>query len=122
MASGDENESLGYAGYMWEPEYSEEELFEILSDTEDGGDIGHARSADLTWCTCSFCASMPSLKESTCCHEFEYYATEYLSDTTACITCHEDFAFSLLMTNIKTVWSQIRCHKCRAWSYPNRSQ
>ena len=43
---------------MWEPEYSEEELFERLSDTEDGGDIGHARSADLTWCTCSFCASM----------------------------------------------------------------
>ena len=61
MASGDENESLGYAGYMWEPEYSEEELFERLSDTDDGGDIGHARSADLTWCTCSFCASMPSL-------------------------------------------------------------
>ena len=58
MASGDENESLGYAGYMWEPQYSEEELFERLSDTEDGGDIGHARSADLTWCTCSFCASM----------------------------------------------------------------
>ena len=54
MASGDENASLGYAGYMWEPEYSEEELFERLSDTEDGGDIGHARSADLTWCTCSF--------------------------------------------------------------------
>ena len=24
MASGDENESLGYAGYMWEPEYSKE--------------------------------------------------------------------------------------------------
>ena len=40
MASGDENESLGYAGYMWEPEYSKEELFERLSDTEDGGDIG----------------------------------------------------------------------------------
>ena len=58
MASGDENESLGYAGYMWEPEYSEEELFERLSDTDDCGDIGHARSADLTWCTCSFCASM----------------------------------------------------------------
>ena len=38
--------------------YSEEELFERLSDTDDGGDIGHARSADLTWCTCSFCASM----------------------------------------------------------------
>ena len=55
---------------MWEPEYSEEELFERLSDTDDGGDIGHARSADLTWCTCSFCASMPSLKESTCCQEF----------------------------------------------------
>ena len=72
MASGDENESLGYAGYMWEPEYSEEELFERLSDTDDGGDIGHARSADLTWCTCSFCASMPSLKESTCCQEFEH--------------------------------------------------
>ena len=51
MASGDENESLGYAGYMWEPEYSEEELFERLSDTDDCGDIGHARSADLTWCT-----------------------------------------------------------------------
>ena len=83
MASGDENESLGYAGYMWEPDYSKEELFERLSDTDDGGDLGHARSADLTWCTCSFCASM---------------------------------------TNIKTVWSQIRCHKCRAWSYPNRSQ
>ena len=65
MASGDENESLGYAGYMWEPEYYEKELFERLSDTDDGGDIGHARSADLTWCTCSFCASMPSLKEST---------------------------------------------------------
>ena len=46
MASGDENESLGYAGYMWEPEYSEEELFERLSDTDDGGDIGHAKSAD----------------------------------------------------------------------------
>ena len=58
MASGDENESLGYAGYMWEPEYSEEELFERLSDTDDCGDIGHARSAHLTWCTCSFCASM----------------------------------------------------------------
>ena len=42
---------------MWEPKYSEE-LFERLSDTEDGGDIGHARSADLTWCTCSLCASM----------------------------------------------------------------
>ena len=54
MASGDENESLGYAGYMWEPEYSEEELFERLSDTDDGGDIGHARSADPTWCTCNF--------------------------------------------------------------------
>ena len=27
MASGDENESLGYAGYIWEPEYSVEELF-----------------------------------------------------------------------------------------------
>ena len=54
MASGDENESLGYAGYMWEPEYSEEELFERLSDTDDGGDIGHARSADLTWCTTYF--------------------------------------------------------------------
>ena len=52
--SGDENESLGYAGYMWEPKYSEEELFERLSDTDDGGDIGHARSADLTWCTCIF--------------------------------------------------------------------
>ena len=24
MASGDENESFGYAGYMWEIEYSEE--------------------------------------------------------------------------------------------------
>ena len=92
MASGDENESLGYAGYIWEPEYSEEKLFERLSDTDDGGDIGHARSADLTWCTCSFCASMLSLKESTCCQEFEHYATENLSDTTACITCHEDFA------------------------------
>ena len=96
MASGDENESLGYAGYLWEPEYSEEELFERLSDTEDGCDIGHARSADLTWCTCSFCASMPSLKESTCCQEFEHYAAEYLSDTTACITCHEDFALICL--------------------------
>ena len=74
MASGDENESIGYAGYMWEPEFSEEELFERLSDTDEGGDIGHARSADLTWCTCSFCASMPSLKESTCCQEFEHYA------------------------------------------------
>ena len=52
------NESLGYAGCMWEPEYSEEELFERLSDTDDGGDIGHARNADLTWCTCSFCASL----------------------------------------------------------------
>ena len=50
MASGDENESIGYAGYMWEPEYSEEELFERLSDTEDGSDIGHARSA-LIFCT-----------------------------------------------------------------------
>ena len=43
---------------MWEPGYSEEELFEGLSDTDDGGDIAHARSADLTWCTCSFCALM----------------------------------------------------------------
>ena len=60
MASGDENESLGYAGYVWEPEYYEEELFERLSDTDDCGDIGHARSADLTWCTSSFCASMDS--------------------------------------------------------------
>ena len=57
MVSGDENESLGYAGYMWEPEYSEEELFERLSDTDDGGDIliGHARSADLTWAHFIFC-------------------------------------------------------------------
>ena len=38
MASGGENESLGYTGYMWEPEYSEEELFERLSDTDDGGE------------------------------------------------------------------------------------
>ena len=60
MASGDEIESLGYAGYMWEPEYSEGELFERFSDTDDCGDIGHARSAHLTWCTCSFCASMDS--------------------------------------------------------------
>ena len=55
MASGDENESLGYAGYMWEPEYSEEELFERFSDTDDGGDIRHARRADLTWAHFIFC-------------------------------------------------------------------
>ena len=51
MASGDEKESLGYAGYMWEPEYSEEELFERLSDTDDGGDIGQDKLAHFIFCT-----------------------------------------------------------------------
>ena len=70
-------------------------LFERLSGSEDG-DLGHARSAELTWCTCSFCASMPRLKESTCCLELDHYATEHLSDNAACITCNEDFALICL--------------------------
>ena len=92
MTSCDENESLGYEGFMWEPEYYEEELFERLSDPEDG-DLWHTRSADLSRCTCSFCAAIPSLKE------YIYAAKnlsitrqlEYLSDNTVCITYHEDF-------------------------------
>ena len=50
MASGDEKESLGYAEYMREPEYSEEELFERLSDTDDG-DIGQEKLANFIFCT-----------------------------------------------------------------------
>ena len=56
-------------------EYTEQEQFERLSDPEDG-DLGDAWSADLSWCTCSLCALMPRLKESTCCQEFEHYSQE----------------------------------------------
>ena len=80
---------------MWKPEYTEKDLFERLSDSEDG-DLGHARSADLTWCTCSFYVSTPRLKESTCYLELDHYARKYLSENAACKTCHEDFALICL--------------------------
>ena len=64
-----------YEGYRRKMEYSEQEPFERLSDPEDG-DLGDASSPDLSWCFCSLCASMPRLKESTCCQEFEHYSQE----------------------------------------------
>ena len=41
-------------------------ILKSLSDSEDS-DLGHARSADRSLCTCSFCASIPRLQERTCC-------------------------------------------------------
>ena len=71
----DENhgQSLGYKGYQWEPDYTEEELAEIPSDSQDRN-TEHARSTDLSWCTCSFCTPMP----------------------VSCIKCHQDFALICL--------------------------
>ena len=39
-------------------------ILKILSDSEDS-DLGHARSADRSLCTCSFCASISRLQERT---------------------------------------------------------
>ena len=79
--NNDENheQSLGYKGYQWESEYTEEELAEIPSDSQDRN-TEHVRSKDLSWCTCSFCTAMHQLRESMCCQEFEHYMVEYLTD------------------------------------------
>ena len=89
------NGQLGYKGYQWEPEYTEEELAEIHSGSLDRNSV-HARSTDLSWCTCNLCTPMRQLQESTCCQEFEHYTADYLTDTISCITLHEDFALICL--------------------------
>ena len=119
--NNDENheQSLGYKGYQWESEYTEEELAEIPSDSQDRN-TEHVRSKDLSWCTCSFCTAMHQLRESMCCQEFEHYMVEYLTDPVSCITCHQDFALICLNPLVlETAYITFLCYKRRSGRAPD---
>ena len=63
---------MGYNGYEWEPEYTEEVLGEISSDLRtEILSMLEVQTLHDAQCTCSFCTPMRQLRESMCCQEFE---------------------------------------------------
>ena len=67
------------AGYMFEPEYNDEEL----NEREEQERVAAQQQADAEppmqrtlgdasiWCQCGHCGNMPSEEESMCCFEWE---------------------------------------------------
>ncbi|XP_051992948.1 uncharacterized protein LOC127651242 isoform X2 [Xyrauchen texanus] len=101
-------------GYLYEPQYSDEQLRE-MEEQEAAGAAAAAGEQDLLggqeeepgqtragvnwWCQCSRCASMQTDRESCCCREFQrchfllHEIAESADETAplACVTEHPSF-------------------------------
>ena len=91
-------------GYLYEPEYSEEELRRIEEEAaaaaaEQALPVAEEpdRAGVNWWCTCLLCSPMENHKESLCCSEFQ--RCQFLRDEMAesgeegavCVTSHPGF-------------------------------
>ncbi len=91
----------GLIGFNYEPEYTEEELEQMVERggerRDDAGDEQEddgreRRLGNTTWCQCDQCTAMPTEKESLCCAEEDANLLQKLHDGfMECITEHPDF-------------------------------
>ncbi|CAL8342984.1 unnamed protein product [Merluccius merluccius] len=103
----------GVRGYLYEPQYSDEQLrameeqeaAEAAAATAEAGDLpavdeepAMARARADWWCLCSHCAPMDTEQESVCCREFQRCQflldeiKESEDDTDVCVVDHPSFA------------------------------
>ena len=105
--SDDEMSPLQTRGYLFEPEYTEEELVQqeieraererrAMERTEQDGE--ERQRVDSTWCSCENCKIMPTVEESYCCHEWNLVEmqladlTEEAAADCVCITTHPEYS------------------------------
>ena len=111
----------GPAPYMYEPEYTDEELIQMESEAivqeQVDADLSDARRRHLEapheWCKCNNCAKMPKDEECLCCAEFYLWSPDLAEDISAsddalalpCITASEDFAPMINRAVLETFFS-----------------
>ncbi|XP_059474894.1 uncharacterized protein LOC132196344 [Neocloeon triangulifer] len=85
----------------FDPEYTEEELQQILLEEKKAEDersrLEH-RVSNAHWCTCGLCIPMPTGVESLCCREVDQIMMKNASKS--CITHQEDFKTAVLNLNM----------------------
>lgn len=85
--------------YLFEPEYTEEELAQMDREREEtqedeaAGGTMRTRANSTWWCQCNYCAQMSTEEESFCCTEWDQVLPPVqLEDTTQCIAATDAFA------------------------------
>ena len=95
----------GHAPYMFEPEYTDEELREMEQQQQaeinnNSSDVGQTRQRHLEpshlWCKCTKCAIMGTDDECLCCAEFFLWHPDVAEGEsedapTPCVTSSDDF-------------------------------
>ncbi|XP_056432861.1 P2X purinoceptor 7-like [Gadus chalcogrammus] len=86
--------------YLYEPEYTEEELQEQDERSRRMGEQpaeeveeDHSRRAGIFWCACGYCEPMGTEAECFCCQECDLFrrALDAMHIETRCVTAMEDF-------------------------------
>lgn len=85
--------------YLFEPEYTEEELAQMdrvreeTHEDEQAGAIVRTRANSSWWCKCDCCEQMPTEIESLCCAEWDQVLPSvHLEDPTHCVAATDAFA------------------------------
>lgn len=97
-------------GYLYEPEYSDEQLRAMEDETAEAAaatdalpaaeeEPAGARAGAIWWCLCSNCAPMDTEQESVCCREFQrcqFLLDEMMEsdsdDPDVCVVDHPSFS------------------------------
>ncbi|XP_033107350.1 uncharacterized protein LOC117109201 [Anneissia japonica] len=85
----DDDVIVGAQAYMFEPEFAEGEVEDLVDEDGDDND----RLLNTEWCTCTNCVPMPTAKECICCNEVTKIneKMEKVDMKGECITHHPGF-------------------------------
>jgi len=86
--------------YLFEPNYTEEEIIEQNQITEARKEEWKDRQGHNIWCTCTFCAPMLTNEESKCCKEDQMLKNIRKEE---CITLEEGFVATVLNEHVHLI-------------------
>ncbi len=97
FVAADEEFQFDGSPYIFEPEYTDEELQDMErrqreEQLEEANLMASTRSTETWWCSRKSCESMPSEQESFCCKEWDLIQSgQEGSWDSACVTSADDF-------------------------------
>ena len=112
-----EESILGLNAYEYEPEYTDEELFNREQSSASSTE-SDARVPFEEWCICSKCQIMDTIEEDQCCRACDYVSPN-IGDL-ECITEHEQFDLLICNPDVLSIaYIQIMMYKGQRGRVPD---